>query len=832
MKFRIRKAAVLGAGVMGSGIAAHLANAGIPVLLLDIVPPKAAEGEKTDTRAFRNKFASNALVNLRKQKPAPLMTEKALALIEVGNLEDDLKRVAECDWVVEVIKEDLALKNALFARLEAVVSKTAIVSSNTSGMSIKGMTEGRSDDFKRRFLVTHFFNPVRYMKLLELVPGEHTAPETLAAFAEFGERVLGKGIVYGKDTTNFIANRIGTYGMMRTLQLMKAHGLVVEEIDKIFGPALGRPKSAVFRTADLVGLDTFIHVTRNCYDSLPGDEARDVFAPPAFLLKMVEKGMLGDKSGGGFYKKSKGGEGEKEILALDLDTLEYRKQGKVRFESLGAAKDAEDLRERIKIVLTGTDKAAKFAEVVTLDTLAYAARRMGEIADDLVNIDRGVRWGFGWEMGPFETWDAYGVAAGVKRMKELSIAVPAWVEKMLASGRTSFYGVDGVYDTYWDVKATRAQNVPTIARQVTVEGLKRGNKKIDGNDSASVWDMGDGVVQLEFHSKMNSIDTMIIEMMDKAIDVAQRDFRGIVIGNDGGNFSAGANIAMLLWAIKDGQWDDVKKLVRDFQNANQRMRYCGVPSVSAPFGLTLGGGCEVTMGANAVQAAAETYIGLVEVGVGLIPGGGGNLFMLRNLYGAPRRLEGLRPAALPQEGLPRHRHRQGRHQRGRGQGSRLPAARRRHLDEPRPPAGRRQGPGHRHGRGRLPPAARPHVPAGRPLRRRHHRHDAVRHGAQPPDQRLRPPHRQEAGDRADRRRHRHQRARHRAAAARSRAGGLPLAVRRDQDPGPHPVHAREGQAAAQLIATLSERTRRPHEHEPENRHRQHRPHAVHPGAEG
>ncbi|MEW6430843.1 MAG: 3-hydroxyacyl-CoA dehydrogenase NAD-binding domain-containing protein [Myxococcota bacterium] len=633
MSFRIRKAAVLGAGVMGSGIAAHLANAGIPVLLLDIVPPSAAEGEKTDSKAFRNKFAASAVANLRKQKPAPLMTEKALALIEVGNFDDDLKRVGECDWVVEVIKEDLKLKHGLFAKLEPLVSKTAIISSNTSGMSIAGMTEGRSDDFKSRFLVTHFFNPVRYMKLLELVAGEKTSPAVLSRMAEFGERVLGKGIVFGKDTTNFIANRIGTYGMMRTIQLMEQHGVSIEEVDKIFGPAMGRPKSAVFRTADLVGLDTFLHVTKNCYDSLTKDPARDTFKPPAWLEKMVEKKMLGDKSGGGFYKKQKG-DGGKEILVLDLKTFEYREQAKVRFESLGAARDVEDLRERVKTVMTGTDKAAKFAEQVTLDTLAYAARLLGEIADDYVNIDRGMRWGFAWDMGPFEVWDAYGVEAGVKRMKALGIPVAPWVEEMLASGRTTFYAADGKFDTFWNVPSKSSHFVPTIGRQITIDGLKRADRRIEGNASASLWDMGDGILGLEFHSKMNSIDTMIIELMHRAVHVAEKDFRGIVIGNDGGNFSAGANIAMLLWAIKDNQWDEVKKLVAGFQQANQRMRYCNVPVVTAPHGLTLGGGCEVTMGGNAQQAAAETYIGLVEFGVGLIPGGGGNMQLLRNLFGA------------------------------------------------------------------------------------------------------------------------------------------------------------------------------------------------------
>lgn len=629
MSFRIRKAAVLGAGVMGSGIAAQLANAGIPVLLLDIVPPKAAEGEKTDSKSYRNKFAISALAGLKKQKPAPLMTEKALALIEVGNFEDDLKRVAECDWVVEVIKEDLALKNGLFAKLEPLINKTCLVSSNTSGMSIKGMTEGRSADFKKRFFVTHFFNPVRYMKLLELVPGEETDEAAMHAFAEFGERTLGKGIVYGKDTTNFIANRIGTFGMMRTIGLMDKYEMTIEEVDKVFGPAMGRPKSAVFRTADIVGLDTFQHVMKNCFDTLTNDPQREVFKAPDFLNEMVSKKMLGDKTGGGFYKKV-----GKDIQVLDLKTLTYRAQNKVRFDSLGAARDAETLDEKVRILLGGSDKAAKFAEQVTLETLSYAAGLIPEIADDVVNIDRAMRWGFAWEQGPFQTWDAYGVEKGVKRMKELGIAVAPWVEQMVASGRTSFYGAERQFDTFWNIPSKSSTYVPEVKRQITVDGLRRAGKLIMSNDSASLLDMGDGIGLLAFHSKMNSIDTAIIELMDASSDWAEKNGRGLVIGNDNPQaFSAGANIAMLLWAAKEKQWDDIKKLIGGFQQANQRMRYSSIPVVTAPAQLALGGGCEVTMGGNAQVAAAETYIGLVEFGVGLIPGGGGNMQFLRNVTG-------------------------------------------------------------------------------------------------------------------------------------------------------------------------------------------------------
>ena len=629
----IRKVAVLGSGVMGSGIAAHVANAGIPVLMLDMVPPEAGPGEDRSKKSFRNKFALAGLANLKKLRPAPLYTPAALDLIEVGNFDDDLQRIAECDWVVEVVKEDLVVKQALFARVEPHLKPGSIISSNTSGLSVTGMLEGRGSAFRKSFLVTHFFNPVRYMKLLELVPGPDTEPGVLARMARFGEETLGKGIVWAKDSTNFIANRIGTYGMLRVLRDMQKAELTVEEVDKIFGPAMGRPKSAVFRTTDIVGLDTFVHVAQNCYDTLTKDEERDTFLVPEFVKKMVAAKMLGDKTGGGFYKKVKGKDGESEIQALDLATLTYRPQQKVRFDSLGAAKGVDDVAERIRTVLTGTDKAARFAERVTLDTLAYASRRIPEISDDLVNIDRALRWGFAWDLGPFQVWDAYGVRKGVERMKELGLKPAVWVEQMLASGRESFYAVEGTADTAWDTAARKAVPVKENPRTLRVEHLRRANRRLDGNDSATLWDMNDGVLLLEFHSKMNSIDDGIVEMMNRALDRAEASFRGLVIGNDGANFSAGANIMALLMTIKSDDLASVEKMVASFQQANQRMRYSPIPVVAAPFGLTLGGGAEVTMGANAIQAAAELYMGLVEVGVGLIPGGGGNLMLLRNLYG-------------------------------------------------------------------------------------------------------------------------------------------------------------------------------------------------------
>lgn len=608
MSLRIRKVGVLGAGVMGSGIAAHLANAGIPSLLLDIVPPKPAL--------------------LLKAKPAPLVHPSALQLIESGTFDADFSRLADCDWVIEVVKEDLSIKQATFAKLEKVLRHDAVVSSNTSGLSVKAMLEGRSASFRKRFLVTHFFNPVRYMKLLELVAGPETDPEIVKVIHRFGEEVLGKGIVYAKDSTNFIANRIGVFEMMRILHTLQEAGLSIEAVDKIFGPAMGRPKSAIFRTADIVGLDTLIHVATNCYDTLPNDEARETFKVPSFLTEMVKRGLLGEKTGQGFYKKV-----GKEILVLDLTSFEYRPQAKVRFDSLGAAKGIEKTAERIAALVGGSDVAAKYAARITLETLAYASRRIPEISDDIVNIDRGMRWGFGWELGPFQIWDAIGLTSGLNAMKAQGIAPAPWVSKIAGAGRPSLYGQANGRDTFLDVSSGTAKPVPESDRTLRVEYLRRGNRRLDGNDSATVWDLGDGALLLEFHSKMNSIDDGTVAMMNRALDLAEGQFEALVIGNDGQNYSAGANIMALLMAAKSGDFEFIRKLAGSFQEANQRMRYSPIPVVSAPFNLVLGGGAESAMGANAIQASSELYMGLVEVGVGLIPGGGGNLQVLRNLYG-------------------------------------------------------------------------------------------------------------------------------------------------------------------------------------------------------
>jgi 3-hydroxyacyl-CoA dehydrogenase len=602
-----KKVAVLGAGVMGSGIAAHLAGAGIEVLLLDIVPP--------DGKGERNAFAQGGKDKALKAKPAAFFTPRDADLIAVGNLEDDLDKAGKCDLVIEVVKEDLAVKKALFARLEPLLAEHTIVASNTSGLPIAQMMDGRSASMKKRFLVTHFFNPVRYMKLLEIIAGKDTDPKVVERVARFGEDVLGKGIVHGKDTPNFVANRIGVFAMMHLIKLAIDGGYTVEEIDAIFGAPLGRPKSAVFRTADVVGLDTIIHVANNCYESLTNDERREDFKVPALLEQMAEKKMLGDKTGGGFMKKTPAG-----IVTLDFATMQYRPQQKTKFASVGATKGVADVGERIRKLLAGDDKAADLARKVTYATLAYSSKRVGEIADDYVNIDRGMRWGFGWDVGPFETWDALGVQHGLDEMAKLGITPAPWVGAMLKAGRASFYS-DG---TYWDVTSRSAKPIPTSPRQLSLPAVRKKGGVVFENDGASLYDLGDRIVCLELHTKMNAIDADVIAAIHKSVDVAEQQFDGLVIGNhDPQAFSAGANIFLVVMAAGQGNWKAIEDMTSQLQGGLQRLRYAQVPTVTAPFGLALGGGAEIAMHGAAARASAELYMGLVEAGVGLIPAGGG-----------------------------------------------------------------------------------------------------------------------------------------------------------------------------------------------------------------
>ncbi|MDC0742588.1 3-hydroxyacyl-CoA dehydrogenase/enoyl-CoA hydratase family protein [Polyangium mundeleinium] len=634
----IHRAAVIGAGVMGSGIAAHLANAGIHVVLLDMVPPGSTLGasapnpgdaQKND-RAARNAWAQGGLDKAVKARPAAFFHPSFARLVEVGNVEDDLERVKDCDLVIEAIIEKLEPKQSLFARLEALVKPGAIVASNTSGLRIAEMMTGRGEAFRKNFLVMHFFNPVRYMKLLELVAGPDTDPAVFERVVRFGEDVLGKGIVVGKDTPNFVGNRIGVHAMLATLQGMLELGLEPEDVDAITGPAMGHPKSATFRTADLVGVDTFVHVADNCYASLTADEDREVFKAPAFARAMLEKKILGDKTKGGFYKKGKDGQ----IQTLDVKTLEYRAKG--GDEAIRkATKSIEKIdapADRVRKLVADQGKAGAFAWKVLSKSLAYSARRIGEITDDVTAVDDAMKWGYNWELGPFETWDALGFAETTDRMKAEGIALPASIEKMRASGATGFYKGDEVYDL---VKGAYVKRV-VDPRNATFSILKKGEAPVLKNDGAEAWDLGDGILGLTFKTKANSIDADVISMLSLAAAKAEEDFRGLVISNDGDHFCVGANLFLVVMAAGSKDWESIRAMVKNYQYATQRLKYARVPVVAAPWGMTLGGGLELCFGADAVQAAAETYAGLVEVGVGLIPGGAGTLNMLwRALEGIP-----------------------------------------------------------------------------------------------------------------------------------------------------------------------------------------------------
>ena len=640
MRREIRKVGVLGAGIMGQGIAAHLANAGVPSLLLDIVPPRlSADDEKQGLtaadRRFRNRLAAAGLEALKGSKPALLYSKRFLPLIEIGNFEDDWGRLADCDWVVEVVVERLDVKQQVFARLEPVLKPGAIVSSNTSGLSIAGMLEGRSEAFRRNFLVTHFFNPVRYMRLLEIVAGPDTDPELLAFMVEFGRFRLGKGIVFGKDTPNFVGNRIGVHGIMATIHAMTELGYQVDEVDAITGPAIGRPKSASFGTIDLVGLDTMVHVVKTLQEGCPKDEAQAAFAIPEFVTAMVGKGLLGRKAKAGFFKREKVEGGEPKDFVLDWRTLEYRAKAKLDAPALRAAKATHDVAERLRKVTAATDRAGAFAWRVLRDTLAYASRRVGEISDTIVDIDNALKWGFNWELGPFETWDALGVAATVERMKAEGVKPAPWVEKMLAKGVESFYRTGAKGLEFFDLTKKAYRPVPRPASFLVLSEIKQRTPVVWENPGASLVDIGDGILCLEFHSalqpKLNPVDDDILAAAHKSIEVAESDFRGLVVHHQGEQFCAGANLLMLLEAAMSQQWKVIDAMVRAFQGMTMGFRRARVPVVTAPFGFTFGGGAEITMSGARACALAETYIGLIEVGVGLLPAGGGHVFMLERV---------------------------------------------------------------------------------------------------------------------------------------------------------------------------------------------------------
>jgi 3-hydroxyacyl-CoA dehydrogenase len=626
MTLRIQKAAVLGAGTMGARIAAHFANAGLSCLLLDIVPKDAAPAD-------RNKIVLAGLEAAKKSRPAAFFTPALASRIAVGNFEDDLPRIAEADWIIEVVAENLEIKRSLLAKVAQYRKPGAIVTTNTSGLPVHLIAEGLPEEFQQHWAGTHFFNPPRYMKLVEVIPGPKTSPDVVAALSDFCDRRLGKGVVVAKDTPNFIANRIGTYSMLNALRLMNTLGLTVEEVDACTGPAVGWPKSATFRTADIVGLDILMHVVKNIYETAPNDESREGYKVPPFVEDMARRGWIGDKTGQGFYKRVKG-EGEKEILTLDLNTMEYRARQKARFASIEAGKTIEDTRERLRALVTPlfegqkTDKAQQFIWGGLSEMCLYAGRRMPEISDRIVDVDSAMRWGFAWEFGPFEIVDALGLPAFAEQIKKEGRALPPVFEKALAGGRKSFYESEKGVASVFDLSTASVKKLEEPAGILILKNLKEAGREVERNSGASLIDLGDGVVCCEFHAKMNAIGADLIAMLHKGLKRLEKDFDAMVIANQATNFSVGANLMLVLVGAQEQEWDELHMAVKQFQNVNLAIKYAPKPVVAAPQGMALGGGCEIVLHAAKIHAAAEAYIGLVEAGVGLIPGGGGTKEML------------------------------------------------------------------------------------------------------------------------------------------------------------------------------------------------------------
>jgi 3-hydroxyacyl-CoA dehydrogenase len=632
----IRKVAVLGAGTMGARIAAHLANASIPSVLLDIVPrgltpEEQAKGLTLDDTKVRNRFAQAGLETALNSRPAAFFVPEAARMITLGNFEDNLIWLRDCDWIIEAVTEERSIKRALLEKVMAIRAPGAVVSSNTSGISIGSIIEGFSKELRQHFLGTHFFNPPRYLKLLEIIPTAETLPEVVETVSHFGEVVLGKGIVIAKDTPNFIANRLGTFTTMNVLRIMQEDGYTIEEIDALTGPAMGLPKSATFRTLDIVGLDVLAHVVKNLLETLPHDERHELYHVPDFIQRMMQQNLLGDKTGQGFYKKVKGREAsgeESEILTLDFRNFDYREGQHAQFASLEMARDMGDTRERVRTLYESPDRAGQFYQKVLSDTFHYAAMRVPEISDDIVSIDNAMKWGFNWECGVFELWDAVGMEGVVDAWKKAGRSTPPLIEKLLASGKKTFYAQrDGVV-SYFDFASGAFRDIQDKPGVLLLPSLKARKKEIKKNAGASLIDLGEGVVCLEFHSKVNTIETDTVQMIHAGLKALNEGFDAMVIGNQAANFCVGANLMMVLMMIQEGEWDDLHMAVRAFQKANVAIKYAPKPVVAAPFGLTLGGGTEMILHATRVRAAAETYLGLVEAGVGLIPAGGGTKEML------------------------------------------------------------------------------------------------------------------------------------------------------------------------------------------------------------
>ena len=627
-KRRIKKIAVIGSGIMGSGIACHFANIGVDVLLLDIVPRELNATEKAKKLTLQDKVVRNRMVNdsltaALKSKPSPIYHQKFANRITTGNLEDDIAKVKDVDWIIEVVVERLDIKKQVFENLEKHRTPGTLITSNTSGIPIHFMSEGRSEDFQKHFCGTHFFNPARYLKLFEIIPGPKTSPEVLDFLNDYGAKFLGKTSVIAKDTPAFIGNRIGIFGIQSLFHQVKELGLTIEEVDKLTGPVIGRPKSATFRTVDVVGLDTLVHVANGIYDNCPKDEAHDLFKLPSFITTMMENKWLGSKTGQGFYKKVRNTDGSSEIMSLDLDTMEYRAKKSARFATLELTKTVDKVVDRFPILVSGKDKAGDFYRKNFAAMFAYVSNRIPEITDELYKIDDAMKAGFGWEHGPFQIWAAIGVEKGIEIMKAEGFEPAAWVTDMLASGNKSFYSVKEGASYYYDIPQKTTVKIPGQDAFIILDNIRKSNE-VFKNTGVVIEDLGDGILNCEFQSKMNTIGGDVLAGLNKAIDLAEKDFAGLVIGNQAANFSVGANIGMIFMMAAEQEYDELNMAIKYFQDTMMRMRYSSIPTISAPHGMALGGGCELSLHADKVVAAAETYMGLVEFGVGVIPGGGGS----------------------------------------------------------------------------------------------------------------------------------------------------------------------------------------------------------------
>ena len=628
MTRRIKKVAVIGSGIMGSGIACHFANIGAEVLLLDIVPRELNDKEKAkgltlEDKTVRNRMVNDNLTAALKSKPSPIYHKKFANRITTGNLEDDIAKIKDVDWIIEVVVERLDIKKIVFEQVEKHRTPGTLITSNTSGIPIKFMNEGRSEDFRKHFAVTHFFNPPRYLKLFEVIPGPDCDPAVTDFLMGYGEKFLGKTSVLAKDTPAFIGNRIGIFGIQSLFHQVKDMGLTVEEVDKLTGPVIGRPKSATFRTVDVVGLDTLVHVANGIYENCPDDEAHDLFKLPDFIDHMMENKWLGSKTKQGFYKKVVDENGKKQFLSLDLDTLEYTPSQKAKFATLEMTKTIDNVLERFPVLVSGKDKAGEFYRKNFASMFAYVQNRVPEISDELYRIDDAMKAGFGWENGPFEIWDAVGVEKGIELMKAEGKEPAAWVTEMLASGNASFYTVEDGATHYYDIPAKKQVKKPGQDAFIILDNIRE-TKTVWKNSGVNIEDLGDGILNVEFRSKMNTIGGDVLAGINKGIDLAEKDFQGLVVGNQGANFSVGANIGMIFMLAAEQEYDELNMAVKYFQDTMMRMRYSSIPTISAPHGMALGGACELSMHADKVVAAAETYIGLVEFGVGVIPGGAGS----------------------------------------------------------------------------------------------------------------------------------------------------------------------------------------------------------------